>query len=382
MLTLWTNEQERAEAKQLEAYAHIDALPMPRWRSLWNCVKALPTNVPLQSVFSWHPELVAGLNGRSPFDVIHVEHLRGAHYGLHLKAHTRSPVVWDSVDCITHLFQQTVAQSKDIWRRWRSRFDLNRTRHYEGWLLSQFDRVLVTSAVDRKALMALPSNKGAVAPVEVIANGVDLDYFRPNTAVVREPATLVISGKMSYHANITMTLHLVNNIMPHVWARRPDVKVWVVGKDPTREIQALDQHTAVTVTGTVDDIRPYLCRATAAVAPLTYGAGVQNKVLEAMACATPVITTPKAISALDLVFGRDVIVAQEPHLFAEAILKLLDSPAQQQQVGQAGHAYVQTHHHWSAIVAQLEKIYLELIHGKKTPPSEKRFAQVSLSPRE
>ncbi|MEJ2748800.1 MAG: glycosyltransferase, partial [Anaerolineae bacterium] len=195
-------------------------------------------------------------------------------------------------------------------------------------------------------------------------NGVDVAYFSPDTAVPREKDTIIVSGKMSYHANVTMTLHLVNDIMPHVWAQRPEVKVWIVGKDPGREIRALGEHTAVTVTGTVPDLRDYLQRATIAAAPIPYGAGVQNKVLEAMACGTPVVTTPQAIAALDVVPGHDVLVAQTPQLFAHTLLDLLDNTDQQKQLSQAGRAFIEKQHHWNEIVGQLETIYQEVIQTR------------------
>jgi glycosyltransferase involved in cell wall biosynthesis len=228
-------------------------------------------------------------------------------------------------------------------------------------LLGHFDRTLVTSPADREALLALESAPtGAEACVSVLPNGVDLDYFSPHTPARREPATLVISGKMSYHANITMTLHLVQSIMPHVWEKRPDVKLWIAGKDPVKEIQALGEHPSVTVTGTVSDIRPYLQQATIAVAPLTYGVGIQNKILEALACATPVITTPQAVSALGVTPGREVLVAQDPGVFAKQVLQLLDDPQQQQRIGLAGRLYVEAHHKWETIAAHLEGAYREL----------------------
>jgi glycosyltransferase involved in cell wall biosynthesis len=108
-----------------------------------------------------------------------------------------------------------------------------------------------------------------------------------------------------------------------------------------------------------------LQQATIAVAPLTYGAGVQNKVLEAMACATPVITTPQAISALQIEAGQDVLVADQPEQFAQTILNLLNNPQQQEQVGQAGYRYVHTQHHWPNIVARLENIYQNAIHNRQ-----------------
>ncbi len=363
--TLWTNPQDKADIEKLRAVCHdVKASHMPRLRSFANMLRALPSRVPLQTVYSWQPNLVTDLNGNTheQYDVVHVEHLRGAQYGLHLKKQIKLPIIWDSVDCITHLFRQTVAGSKDWRGRWRSRLDLKRTSRYEGWLLTQFDHVLVTSEVDRQALLGLASQTVADNHVSVLANGVDLDYFTPGHEQQRDPATLVVSGKMSYHANVSMVLHLFHNIMPHIWAKRPDVKLLVVGKDPTREIQALAAHTDVTVTGTVAHLPPYLRRATVAVAPLVYGAGIQNKLLEAMACGTPVVTTPQSVAHLQLEPGRDLLVGHHPEAFAAQVLSLLNSPQQRRQIGKNGRYYIETFHYWPNIAARLESIYSTLTH--------------------
>jgi glycosyltransferase involved in cell wall biosynthesis len=119
------------------------------------------------------------------------------------------------------------------------------------------------------------------------------------------------------------------------------------------------------VTGKVPDIRPYLRRATAAVVPLVYGAGVQFKVLEAMACATPVVTTPQAAAPLAAVPGRDVLTAEDADDFAGIILKLLSDQEMQRRVGAYGRAYVETHHNWTTITTRLAEIYREA--GPKLP---------------
>jgi sugar transferase (PEP-CTERM/EpsH1 system associated) len=368
VLTVWTNEQEREEAEHLRPHCHqVWAAPLPRWRSWWNCLKATPSTVPLQAVYGWQPELLAGLARHDlHFDVAHVEHLRGARYGLQLRTqpvngYARIPIVWDSVDCISLLFRQAAAQSEKRLSRWVTRFELGRTARYEGWLLGRFDQVVVTSPMDREALVSLQPAGHPTPAISVIPNGVDLEYFTPGDGAGREAATLVISGKMSYHANVTMTLHLAKNILPSVWERHPEVKLWVVGQNPPHEIRALTEDPRITVTGSVSDIRPYLQRATAAVAPITYGAGIQNKVLEAMACATPVVATPAAVSALEVRPGQDVLVAQDPQAFAETVTRLLDDPAQQRRIGQAGRRYVEAHHQWDYIAGQLEALYHEVI---------------------
>ena len=169
---------------------------------------------------------------------------------------------------------------------------------------------------------------------------------------------------MSYHANITMVQYLVQEIMPLVWAKQPEVELYIVGKDPPQAIRSLEQNPAIIVTGTVDDLRHYLQQATAAVVPLVYGAGSQLKLLEAMACGTPVVASTQAISALDVCPGQDLLVAQNPEAFAESILSLVREPKLQQQVGQAGRLYMEKNHHWASIAQQLEELYMHALEVK------------------
>lgn len=369
LLTLQDPAGEAADVAHLETLVEqVLALDLPRWRSFWNCLRVLPTRQPLQSVFCWQPHLaqaltgmVEGANGQTPFDVVHVEHMRGVRYARHLKKiGSPVPVVWDSVDSISFLFEQAVIQSKSGFGRFITRLDLNRTRRFEGQVVDEFERVLVTSPADREAFLRLRPSTAPLPPITVLPNGTDLDTFRPDTAVVRDPATLIVSGKMSYHANITMVLHLAEAIMPRVWARHPEVKLLVVGKDPSPAIQKLAERPQITVTGTVPAVVPYLQRATMAVAPIPYGAGIQNKVLEAMACATPVIVSAAAAKALTAVPGRDFLVADSAPAFADQIVSLIEDPARRRQIGSYGRDYVETHHDWHKIAASLEKIYQTL----------------------
>ena len=421
--TLWSNNEERADAEALQEHCHrVIALPLPRWRSLWNCLRALPTHEPLQAVYCWSPDLartvqseirnpqrtVCSAQSRIPnrrsairnpqFDIVHVEHLRGARYGLSLRClvsnprppttHPPPPVIWDSVDCISLLFEQALGMGPNLSSRLKAWLDLERTRRYEGRLVSQFDRVLVTSPVDKAALeklAATPDTQYAIrnthhaspnthhaipntqqCPISILPNGVDLDYFTPADDL-REPNTIVITGKMSYHANVNAVLHLVNDIMPRVWASRPDVKVLIVGKDPPRVLRSLqcripNTQSEIVVTGTVPDIRPYLRRATIAVATVAYGAGIQNKVLEAMACGTPLVATPQAVSALQTVNGQHLMVAgRSAAAFSDAVVRLLDDPALRDRLGREGRRYVESHHDWDTVVTRLEGIYKETV---------------------
>jgi glycosyltransferase involved in cell wall biosynthesis len=301
-------------------------------------------------------------DGKAVFDVMHVEHLRGARYGLYMKSlRSTFPVVWDSVDCISLLFRRAAMHSKSRVSRMITRFELKRTEQYEGWLQGKFDRTLVTSPADKDALLSLEGRRNNPTEVTIVPNGVDLDYFLPHTPARREPATLVISGKMSYHANISMVMYLMENIMPHIWAIRPEVKLWIVGKDPAPNIRQLADRKGVTITGYVEDLRPYLQKATVALAPLTYGAGIQNKVLEAMACATPVVATPRASAALAVQSGHNIIIEENPVDFANQVLDLLGHPDRACQIGENGRKFVESFHNWVTITTQLEAIFSQSV---------------------
>ncbi|MCB0123138.1 MAG: glycosyltransferase [Caldilineaceae bacterium] len=406
LATLWQSKEERQEIAKLEDLGiTVAAKPLPKLRALWNSASALPTRTPLQARYCWQPalaDLLEQLVAQESFAVAHVEHLRGAAYGLHLRTIAARtgyalPVVWDSVDCISHLFAQAAKRSRSLSGRFMTTLELARTRRYEGWLLDQFPQVLVTSKVDQQALCTLakqyrtePFCGNRVLPTRrtetccekpvVLPNGVDLSYFRHRAAAqVQEqttsdtadsgpPPTVVFSGKMSYHANITAARYLVDEIMPRVWAQYPETRVQLVGKDPPAQIRALartathgpngkPQQGAVEVTGTVPDLPPYLQRATVAAAPLLYGAGIQNKVLEAMACGAPVVTTRQAAGGMQAKPGQDLLVADDTQTFADEIVRLIADPAERQALGDAGRAYVEANHSWFAVVDRLEEIY-------------------------
>jgi len=270
------------------------------------------------------------------------------------------------VDCISHLFQQASKHNKGIFGKLITKFELGRTRRMEKKLIGEFNHVLVTSETDKNELLKLAALHEKLALISVLSNGVDLDFFHPNPDIRRDAETLVFSGKMSYHANISMVKFLVYDIMPLVWLKRPNVRLIIVGKDPTSEVKSLSVDPRIEVTGTVDDIRPYLWKATIAVVPLVYGAGIQNKILEAMACGTPVVATSKTLSSLAITPGKEpLVIADGAISFSYAILRLLCDSKYQVEVGATGLDYVQTHHNWRTIAQQLIAIYIKAINDLK-----------------
>jgi glycosyltransferase involved in cell wall biosynthesis len=367
LATVWIDDSDKNDLTHLqELGVNVLAKHMPRWLSLLNCVTALPQKIPLQAVYSWQPELAKSvsallMNG-GRFDVIHVEHLRGSKYGLDIrKRYPSMPVLWDSVDSISYLFRQAGQLSRKRSSRFITLFELPRTEWYEGWLVKQFKQSIITSPIDRKHLIDLAGGEDGSFSVNILPNGVDLEYFSFSSFAAREADMIVLSGKMSYHANVSMALYMVESIMPLVWQKMPNATLWIVGKDPTPEVMALGRDERIKVTGTVPDIRQYIKKAALAVAPLTYGAGTQLKILEAMSCGTPVVTTKRGISALDIQPGQDVLVGDDKTQFANHIIRLLQDNTLGIQIGTAGRRYVEKMHDWKRIVGRLEAIYREMI---------------------
>jgi sugar transferase (PEP-CTERM/EpsH1 system associated) len=358
-----TSPEEGEEADELRDWGvRTEVFPVPLARSLGNCLRALPTREPLQSAYAYHPGMerrLGELLREETFDVVHIEHLRAARL---VRAVMAVPTVYDSVDCISLLFEQAARSGAQLRSRLMTAVDLARTRRYEAQLLTLYDRVVVTSQRDKDALEGLarrylpPTTRAA--PVTVVTNGVDLEYFRPQEdAGQRDGRTVVFTGKMSYHANVAAVLYFARDVLPHIWAVDPEVRFQVVGKDPPETVQQLATDGRIQVTGTVDDLRPYLSQAMVAVCPALYAVGIQNKVLEAMAMGTPVVSTPAGCAALVADGSEEVLIAEGEEALAAAVLQILSDPALARCLSAAGRRYVEAHHSWEAGGRQLMGIY-------------------------
>ena len=166
--------------------------------------------------------------------------------------------------------------------------------------------------------------------VHGIANGGDCDFFNPDVQSDAPYATdrtnIVFTGAMDYWANVDAVTWFADDILPKIRAKLPDCAFWIVGSNPTPEIVKLGDRDGISVTGRVDDVRPFITHATLSVAPLRVARGIQNKVLEAMALAKTVVATPQAMEGIAAVDGAEVFVAETAEAFADSVLTLASSP--------------------------------------------------------
>lgn len=226
-------------------------------------------------------------------------------------------------------------------------------RQFESWMFTPYPRTVVVSQRDKDELLAInPKLK-----IDVIPNGIDLYHFRKARAGKKAPALLFV-GNYEYPPNVDAALRLAHEILPQVQARVPDVpvKLWLVGNAPPPELQTLTSNT-IKVTGRVPDVRPYLARATAFVCPLRLGAGIKNKVLEALAIGCPVVATPLSLDGIDVRDGHDALIADD---VVDGVVRLLNEPALQRQLADNGRRLIERQYSWDHVAEQYEQLYREV----------------------
>jgi glycosyltransferase involved in cell wall biosynthesis len=161
---------------------------------------------------------------------------------------------------------------------------------------------------------------------------------------------------MDYRPNIEAVADFTRNVLPGIVEKRPGVRFAVVGRNPPPAVCRLAKRPGVIVTGAVSDVRSWLAAADVVVAPLAIARGIQNKVLEAMAMARPVVSSPAAFEGIDAVAGRDLVVCERPEDHVPQILALLARPEQAQAIGAAARRRMETHYRWAAQLAPLDDL--------------------------
>src|SRR5262245_27865125 len=228
----------------------------------------------------------------------------------------------------------------------------------EGTRLRQLERELPTWA---KAVLTVSDAEAAVyrefaaaGAIHTITNGVNLDFFRPQSVAEESVCTFV--GALDYKPNVDAATWFAAEVWPNLHGLRPELHFRLVGRRPAARVRRLARVSGVEVIGEVPDVRPWLARSAFIVAPLRIARGVQNKVLEALAMSKACVASSMALTGLRARPGVELLAATTPAEWVEAITHLLDNPALGRNLGAAGRAYVEKNHAWDACLHPLAEV--------------------------
>jgi glycosyltransferase involved in cell wall biosynthesis len=327
-----------------------------RRRSPLDYLVRLARPFPCSAGQCWHPAMWNAVSRRLAerrYDLVHF--FGGVQVYEHRDAVRGVPRIIAPYDSYALLLERIRSTTHTALGRVRTGALLAMARRYERTIYRGFDRVVVLSEADRAALRALHPR----LPVSVIPNGVDVDEFRP-AVPPSGPPTLVFHGNYAYGPNVDAAVSLVREVLPRVRAQAPDVRVLLVGPDPRASLTTLGG-PGLELTGWVSDVRPYLARATCLVAPIRQGAGMRNKVLEALASGVPAVATPLACEGIAVTPGTDVLVGASPEALAAAVVRLIRHPDLRDRLARKGRRLVETRYTWERVAEAYEQLYAEVL---------------------
>jgi sugar transferase (PEP-CTERM/EpsH1 system associated) len=276
----------------------------------------------------------------------------------------------ERLPCPAILFTHNV--EAEIWRRhaetagnaasrtlltqqWR------RMLRFEGAAIRRFGLVLAVSGSDGHTFERL--YPGALqAPVHVVQTGVDTSYFTPAIAPP-DRAHLVFTGSMDWLPNEDGMTYFCRDILPRIRRSEPDASLSIIGRAPTPAVRKLAEIPGVEVTGRVDDVRPHVARGAVYIVPLRIGGGTRLKIFEAMSMAKAVVSTTVGAEGLPVTSGRDLVIADEPARFAQAVVHKIRDTSARRAVEAAARQLVVDKYDWSAVTADFEAALERLTKG-------------------
>lgn len=275
--------------------------------------------------------------------------LNGAVYGQ-LAPFCRLPFVWNPQDeLVLHTLRGIGVEA---WRRAaRTLWHAGLYAAYERWVARQAAATIYVSPIDA----GYARRWAGAARIEVVANGVDLEYFQPDSTP-SIPGTLAFVGSLEFPPNVDAICWFARRVWPTLQQTGAARRLLVVGRRPVEAVRRLAAQPGVELAADVPDVRPYLRQAAVVVVPTRQGGGLKNKVLEACASRRAVVASPRAVAGLSARLGRDLVVAHGPGDWTRQVRRLLERPEWAAWVAENGHTWVCRAHRWSQTGARFHEI--------------------------
>ncbi len=355
LVTFAQTEEDLGYKAELEKiFTEVHFVYLPKWKSAMQCLSGLWDSKPLQVLYFQSAEMRNLLDtqlAKHKYEAVHVQHLRMSPY---LAGRKELPRILDLPDAFSLYWERRKTVKRGVLTTLFENEEQKRVLKYEQ-VLEQYNLSLVCSAED----LAYLQKTHDTGNLRLLPNGVDLDTFAPRGHDYSHSDTLLFTGNMDYAPNVDAVVYFTNTILPLIRLKFPKVRFIIAGQRPLKKVAEL-ANDHVEVTGFVKDLAATYNSGSVVVAPLRFGAGTQNKVLEAMAMGVPVVCSHIGFGGLGINSGEGAIMQRDPVAFAKSVIELLSSEEKRRAVGHAGMQVVKNNFDWDIIAARLEGYFKEV----------------------
>ena len=330
-------------------FKRMEIVHLPKLQSLFYSAIGLFQKLPLQVQYFKSRDFSARLKqllSEEKYDAIHVQHIRMAQYAIAYKQYFR---ILDLPDAFSLYWQRRKEVPRSFLSKWLDNIESKRVINYEKYVLNEFDLNLVCSREDQEFL--IQTHK--VGNIELLPNGVDAQQFKPGKHDYSHNETLLFTGNMDYDPNVDAVLYFVDEILPIILKSFPKVKFLIAGQRPIDKVRELDNGNNILVTGFIPDLSETYNSASVVVAPLRFGAGTQNKVLEAMSMGIPVVCSNIGFEGLGIDDGQGAFMRLGASDFADQVVTLLSNEVLRENTGKKGIEVIQKSFTWETIAERL-----------------------------
>jgi sugar transferase (PEP-CTERM/EpsH1 system associated) len=355
LITFVENQSDYQYVEHLKPYFEkIELIDLPKWKSVINVFFGLLGRNPLQVQYFKSSEFKTKLDiilNENTYDAIHVQHLRMAQFALHLNHPNR---ILDLPDAFSLYWERRKSIKRNFITRLLDNIESKKVLNYEKEILQNFNKCLVCSQEDLNYLR----KKHQLDNLFLLPNGVDVAQFKFKNHDYTHTHTLLFTGNMDYAPNVDAVIYFVNDVFPIIKVSFPEVKFIIAGQRPIDKVLQLHNGKDVLVTGFVEDLTDLYNSASVVVAPLRFGAGTQNKVLEAMSMGIPVVCSNIGFDGLEIQDGEGAFMRTNSQDFANQVIALLSDSSLREKTGSLGTLKINQSFSWAQIAKRLEGYFM------------------------
>jgi glycosyltransferase involved in cell wall biosynthesis len=283
-------------------------------------------------------------------------------YAIYLKNLTGTPRVAVAHNLESSIWRAYVEKAGNPLKRAFINHQYHRVQAFENRIFRQLEGLITVSPLELDQVRTRHPKLNAV----LVDNGVDLEYFSLGDET-EEDHLVTFTGSMDWRPNQDAVVYLIEDILPQLRQLVESVRLVIVGRQPPEWLVNLGRKHAVEFTGSVEDVRPYVRRSAVSIVPLRIGGGSRLKILEALGMKKAIVSTTLGAEGLELENGRDLIIADQPRPFAEAVAELMADPERRHRLGERGHARVSERYRWQ----ELARVQIEFLESLVKAKSDK-----------